>query len=488
MSSVAERVVGRKLLQTYGALGSLSAMSDQQVLRVVNALVERDRQLASRWDCDVPGCDGLPHEGWLHHHARAAQRPPSGEWSEWLMMTGRGWGKTRTAAEMVRKWAETPGLQIAVLAKSASLVREICFESPKSGLLAVIPAEEQVKYTAGGGPGGLALTLRNGTVIYGFSAEVPDNIRGWAFDKAWCDEYAAWPKRVAQETYDMLWFCLREAAAPQVVLSTTPKALAHIKKLVRKGQETPETVVITRGHTDENKENLSPVALRKIYGDYEGTRLGRQELAGQLLEDVEGALWQQWMLDGDGFRTSAPPLDRLVVGVDPAVTSEEGSDLTAMVVAGRNTRIGLYSPDLPEAFVLHAEQDRFTPQQAMLRAAELYRKFQADAVVIEANNGGEYLPTVMRMVAPDVPVRVVHATRDKRARAAPVASLYEQGRVHHSGPVQMMSPLEEQMLTYTGAPGEKSPDLLDAAVWAIWDLMLDAASGGVTVTDRRLQR
>ncbi|MFE0477486.1 terminase large subunit domain-containing protein [Streptomyces sp. NPDC058947] len=461
------------------ALPDAAAMSDAELHAEITALIEADAVSARRWACDRPACDGLPHSGWLHHHARATQRPPEGDWAAWMMLTGRGWGKTKSAAEAVRGWATTPGTMIAVVAKNATLVKEICFESPKSGLLAVIPPEDVRRYSPGNGL--TTLRLKNGSAIYGFGAETPDNLRGFAFDKGWLDEYAAWNRHTAQSVYDMLWFCLREAPSPQVVISTTPKPLPHVKRLVERGRRPGSTVVLTTGRTEDNRANLSPAALAELDSEYGGTRLGRQELDGVLLEDVEGALWKQWMFEVEGFRlarTAVPPLDRLVVAVDPAVTTTDSADLTAFTVAGRSYPLEqMYGDRRPRGYVLHAEQDRHTPTAAMRRAAALYHEHQADCVVIEANNGGDYLPALLAEVDPTVPCRVVHATRAKRARAAPVAMLYEQSRISHAGAPRTFAVLEEQMTTYVGASEaeEKSPDLLDSCVWALTDLFLDAA-------------
>lgn len=258
-------------------------MSLDQLKAEATALMRADELSARRWACERPGCDGLPHRGWLHHHARAAQRQPLWLWTVWMLLTGRGWGKSRTAAEAVRDWAKTPGLQIAVVAKNATLVRDICFDSPKSGLLSVFPPEEVAKYNSSLGE--TTLRLKNGTLIRGFGAETPDNLRGWAFDKAWCDEYAAWSRHTAQEVYDMLWFCLREADTPQVVISTTPKPLPHVKRLVERGRAQekrareggePPRVVLTRGHMRENDANLSAAARAELEEEYAGTRLGRR--------------------------------------------------------------------------------------------------------------------------------------------------------------------------------------------------------------------
>ncbi|MEV0735477.1 terminase family protein [Streptomyces sp. NPDC050549] len=467
-------------------------MSDAELQAEVSALIEADATSARRWACDRPTCDGLPHTGWLHHHARATQRLPEGSWAAWMMLTGRGWGKTKSAAEAVRAWTATPGTMIAVVAKNATLVKEICFESPKSGLLAVIPPEDIRRYSPGNGL--TTLRLKNGSAIYGFGAETPDNLRGFAFDKGWLDEYAAWNRHTAQSVYDMLWFCLREAPSPQVVISTTPKPLPHVKRLVERGRRPGSTVVLTTGPTEDNRANLSPAALAELDSEYGGTRLGRQELDGVLLEDVEGALWKQWMFEVEGFRVArhaVPPLERLVVAVDPAVTTTDSADFTAFTVAGRSYPLEqMYGDRRPRGYVLHAEQDHYTPTAAMRRAAALYHEHQADCVVIEANNGGEYLPALLTEVDPTVQWLIVHATRNKRARAAPVAMLYEQSRISHVGSPRAFAALEEQMTTYVGASEheEKSPDLLDSCVWALTDLFLDNSVSGAPgeATDRRL--
>lgn len=488
------------------ALLPVNMMTDVELAAETEALIRADKDAMRRWACPDPNCDGLPHTGWLHLHARGSQHIPPWWWTEWVIMAGRGWGKTRTASETVRVWAQEPNLQIAVIAKKETLVREICFESPKSGLLSVIPKEEILSYART--PGAIRMRLRNGTTIWGFGAEVPDNLRGWAFDKAWCDEYAAWTRNTAQETYDMLWFCLREARHPQVIISTTPKPLKHVRALIEKRKLDAEAnigvpdykpdVVLVQGHMFENKANLSPAAMKQMEAKFAGTRQGRQELGGELLGDVEGALWKAWMFEVDEFRLAkgsprVPHLDRLVVAFDPAVTSTDDADMSAFVVAGRsNSFDATYRDGLPHGYALHAEQDRYTPRAAMKRLAALYHEFQADVVVIEANNGGEYLPAVLEMVDPTVPWKIVHASRGKRARATPVATLYEAARVHHVGTPKDFDEVEGQMLTYIGQgpDDEDSPDLLDALVWAFTDLLLDpveAAGGSGFYQDERLE-
>lgn len=470
----------------------IRVMSPTQRRQLARRLKDLKRRRARRWACTLEACNGDPHRGWLHRHARASQRPPAWRWTIWLMLTGRGWGKTRTAAELVREWAQKPNQHIAVVAKTATLCKEICFSSPKSGLLAVIPPEEIASYHSD--VSNLRLILKNGTIIRGFGAEVPDNLRGWAFDKGWADEYAAWNRYTAQSTMDMLWFCLREAEEPQVAISTTPKPLPHILKLTERHENQVARldeagllgrpgigprVAMTTGHMNDNRDNLSEVALEELTSSFSGTRLGDQELAGLVLSDIEGSLWKRWMFEVDDFRLDLNDViatDRLVVAVDPAATSTETADEVGFAVAGRGWwRDATYADDRPRGYVFHSEAQRMTPIQTMTRAAALYHQWKADAVVLEANNGGEYLSTVLRMVDPTVNYRIVNATRGKRARAAPAAALYEQARVHHVGPPKVFDKLETVMTTYVGAHEreEKSPDILDALVWALTDLFLD---------------
>lgn len=501
---------GRAKRAAIDALPDPALLSDDMLDAEIRQLLDADEKSRRRWACDRPGCDGMPHTGWLHKHARATQRRPSWVWTTWLLLTGRGWGKTRTASEAVREWAKKPGQFIAVVAKNETLVREICFESKKSGLLHVIPPEEIKSYSRSAG--NVHLVLKNGTIIRGFGGEVPDNLRGWAFDKAWADEYAAWNRHTAQAVMDMLWFCLREADVPQVIVSTTPKPLPHIIKLVRRnrtqvkrlheqaeayanGEEVPPPpegprVTITTGHTDENRANLSSDAVDELEDSYADTRLGDQELGGILLEDVEGALWNAWMFEIDRFRLpleDVPPIERMVVAVDPATTTTDTADESGIAVAGRGPfRDSTHADRRPRGYLFHSEAKKLTPMQTMRRAAELYHLWKADAVILEANNGGEYLSTVLSMIDPTVNWRIVHATRDKRARAAPVAGLYEQARVHHVGPAKAFDKIETTMTTYVGAKEseEKSPDILDAYVWAMTDLFLDPDAPGAITSHR----
>lgn len=514
---------GHAKRQALAALPPPDLMDLDHLDAEIRALIAADKESARRWACSRPGCNGLPHPGWLHKHARASQRLPEGDWDTWLMLTGRGWGKTRTAAEGVRKWwedSEKP-LHIAVVGKKDTLTKAINFEHRKSGLLRVIPERYIKHYNRS--IGDLYLELTNGTILRGFGANQPNNIRGFEFDKFWADEYAAWNRHTAQEVLDMLWFCLRESEEPQGIISTTPQPLPHVKVLVEEwreqtaaieagevdketGKPREELIRVTRGHTHDNKANLGGRALNRLGRRFDNTRQGKQELSGELLEDVEGALWSGAMFAWEGFRIPriyVPPIDRLVVAVDPATTSEEGADENGFTVAARSFPFGKEHRDpRPRGYVLHSESFRATPYQTMRHAADLYHLWKADAVVLEANNGGEYLSTVLQMVDPTVNFRIVHASRGqgvgggganaKRARATPVAGLYEQARIHHVGEAKDFDALETVMTTYVGAKEsvEKSPDILDSLVWALWDLFLDASAASgkrVQTSDQRLQ-
>jgi phage terminase large subunit-like protein len=509
--AVAGPVKGRQKVKTLASLGDLDLYDADQLLLEQMAITEALDHLERRWSCTRPGCNGRPHgRDWTHRHARASQRKPTGKWTTWLMLTGRGWGKTRTAAEAVREWVNESDkpLNIAVIGKKETLVREVCFQHRRSGLLAVFPEDEIEKYDKS--IGSVTLTLKNGSVIRGFGANEPDNFRGYEFDKVWGDEYAAWNRHVAQESLDTIWFCLRESANPQIILSTTPKPLPHIKKLIREhedelaeieeevaagGEHREPTIRVTRGKMSDNRDNLSDVAGQVLDRAFANTRMGAQELDGDLLEDVEGALWASYLFEEEGFRIprrEVVDLERIVIGVDPAVTSGDTADENGICVAGRSFPHGTKHDDpRPRGFVLHSEARRSTPRQTMQRVADLYHAYKADQVILEANNGGEYLATVLEMVDPTVSWRIISATRDKRARAAPVAALYEQGRIHHAGPAKDYDKLETSMTTYVGEAEskEKSPDILDAAVWALTDLFLDMpkAVRHARPRDRRLK-
>ena len=420
-----------------------------ELLRQAKALLERQAELEDRWNCGDPLCDGLPHPGWTHHHARGTQHEPD-TYETWLVKTGRGWGKTRVGSETVKSWARFKPVHVAVIGKTDRDVRNICFEGP-SGLLNVIRDKYVADYKRT--TGDTSLTLANGSVFRAFSAERPESLRGYAFDGGWCDEYGAWTPMSALDTWDNLWFALRGARFPHVLVTTTPRGLEHVRHVVALAD------VVTHGHTDENIANLSRAAVAVLERRYGGTRLGRQELSGELIEEIEGALWT-WGQIEDNRVEAAPDLWRIVVAIDPATTTT--GDLTGIVVAG----IG-GDRTMPHLYVLEDASGHYTPDGWARRAADLHDKWLADCIVGEVNQGGDMVASVLRQVAPHIVFHSVHATRGKHVRAEPIHALYEQGRGHHVG---NFAELEDQQTTWT-VDSRESPDRIDALVWAGTDLL-----------------
>lgn len=379
--------------------------------------------------------------------ARPEQLTPPGTWNVWLILAGRGWGKTRTGAEDLADYARrNPGTRLAVVAPTIADARDTCIEG-ESGLLAVLGHEAVEAWNRSLGE----LRLTNGTRIKTFSADEPDRLRGPQHHRAWCDEVAAWRY---PEAWDQLMFGLRLGQHPQVVATTTPKPVRLIRGLVAR-----EDVVVQRGATFDNAANLSPAALAQLEARYVGTTMGRQELYGELLEQIPGALWTRDMIERSRV-ASAPQLQRIVVAVDPAVTSGEEADETGIVV------VGLAGDQL---YVLDDASGRYAPEAWARRVIELRNEWEADRVVAEVNQGGDLVQSVLRAVDRNVPLRMVRAARGKRARAEPVSALYEQGKVHHVGGFDV---LEDQLCTWAGDT-LSSPDRLDALVWGITELALN---------------
>ncbi len=420
------------------------------------------------WWCDQPDCDGKPHEGWPLKHARTNQRPPLGDWLVHLILAGRGFGKTRSGAEWAKQQAiQLPGSRGALIAATWADGRDTMVEG-ESGLLAVLPPSAL--------RGGSAATawnrslgevyLANGSRLKVFTSEKPGRLRGPQHHYAWGDEPAEWqdaPDGTAKDTtWSNLMFGLRLGPHPRVVLTGTPKPVQLVKELLfvkgdRRQGRRPD-VHLTTGSTYDNLDNLAPTFREQILAQYEGTRIGRQELQAELLEDVEGALWQLTRIE-ELRVASAPELVRVVVAIDPAVTSGEDSDETGIVVAAR----GLDG----HGYVLADRSGRFTPKGWAERAVLALDDHKGDRVVAEANNGGDMVEATLRTVRATVPFLKVTATRGKRIRAEPIAALYEQGRVHHVGSFDQ---LEDQMCSWLPDSGE-SPDRMDALVWALSELM-----------------
>jgi len=317
----------------------------------------------------------------------------------------------------------------------------------ESGLLGVFPPEKRPVYE----PSKRRITFHNGAIATTFSADEPDRLRGPNHDLAWCDELAVWRY---PEAWDMLNFGLRIGDNPRVVVTTTPKPTSLIKSLIKR----PD-VHTTRGSTFDNAANLASAFLDEVTARYEGTRLGRQELHAEILDDVEGALWNRDMLDG-GRVTEVPYLKRIVVAIDPAISSNTDSAETGIVAVGVDER--------NHGYVLEDRSTRGTPNEWASQAVALYHTLKADRIIAESNQGGDMVKHTLATVDGNVPIRLVHASRGKRTRAEPVASLYEQGKIHHVG---SFNQLEDQLCSWV--PGESSsPDRLDALVWGFTELLV----------------
>lgn len=396
--------------------------------------------------------------------ARDDQLPPAAgtagkDWRVWLILGGRGAGKTRAGAEWVRAkalglapLAERPAERIALVGETIADVRRVMIEGV-SGLLSVHSEDERPRFEVSKGQ----LVWPNGTVAEIFSAESPDGLRGPQFAAAWCDELCKW--RHAEATWDMLQFALRLGVQPQAVVTTTPRPLPLLKAIMADG-----ATVTTRAATADNADNLAPSFVAEMQRRYEGTALGRQELFGEVLEELSGGLWRRDWID-DQRLAEAPKLRSVVVAVDPPVTATVASDACGIVVAGLAEDGRVYVVD---DRTLQGREPNVWARA--VRAA--YDDHQADRVVAEVNQGGDLVVTLLRQIDRAMPVRTVRATRGKWLRAEPVAALYAEGRVVHAG---RFVALEEQMCAF-GADGRasgRSPDRLDALVWAVTDLLID---------------
>lgn len=383
-------------------------------------------------------------------------------------MAGRGWGKTRTGAEwLTERILSTPkapdgtGTQWAIIAPRFSDTKTVCVEGPSGLLMALknrgLVNEKDFTYNKSS----YKITFSDGQIVHMFGADSPDSGRGLNLSGAWLDELAAWP--YPYETWtEGLAPALRIGERPRVVVTTTPKPIKLLRDWISREDG---SVYITRGSTFDNSKNLSQTALDELRARYQGTRTGRQELYGELLEQAEGALWQRhWIEDNRITPDKCPPLYRIVVAIDPAVTSGEDSDETGIVTAGASTDGRFY--------VLSDDTLRATPNEWGKRAIDAFRKWKADRIVAETNNGGDMVVMVLQQVDRNAPVTKVHATRGKRVRAEPISALYEQYRVHHVGAFPQ---LEDQMVMWTPEVGE-SPDRLDALVWALTELKDGAVS------------
>ena len=384
--------------------------------------------------------------------ARKKQLIPDGDWRRWLILSGRGWGKTRVGAETVRHLVETgQAKRIGLIAPIASDARDVMIEG-ESGILSVCPPWDMPIYE----PSKRRLTWKNGAIATAFSADIPERLRGHQTDFIWMDELASW--RYYEETYDMAMFGLRLGANPRAIITTTPKPIKIVKDLV-----TDASTVVTTGTTYENKKNLAQAFIDVIIQKYEGTRLGQQEIYGDILSDIEGALWNRAMLEELRIKKSdTPNCRRIVVAIDPATTHGAESSETGIIVAGLG--------EDGHGYVLDDLSGKYSPDGWAKVAVEAYERYKADRIVAEANQGGDMVEYVIRTLNSKVAYKKVHASKGKHTRAEPISALYEQKKVHHLG---FFSDLEEQMCTWVSDSGQASPDRVDALVWAFTELMLN---------------
>jgi phage terminase large subunit-like protein len=380
--------------------------------------------------------------------ARPAQLEPEGDWRTWLALAGRGFGKTEIGAQWIRKRVIEGARMIALVAETQKDLEEVMI--PR--LLKVTPDSEapDVRYKP------VRIRWPNGAIAYGYNGTEPDQLRGPEFDTAWVDELAKYSK--ARETWDMLQFTMRRGT-PRMLVTTTPRPIPIIKDIMSK----PATVV-TRGKTIDNADNLAPEFMEDIMSKYVGTRLGRQELDGEIVDDVPGALWTREMLDRNRL-TEAPEMARVVIGVDPSGTdgSDDEGDPVGIVAAGRGID--------GRGYLLGDYTCKLSPDGWGRRAVTAYHQNEADRLVAERNFGGAMVKAVIKTADASVAYKEVVASRGKVARAEPVAALFEQGRVSVIG---SLAELEDEMclMTSHGFVGEGSPNRVDAAVWALTEVML----------------
>lgn len=380
---------------------------------------------------------------------RSSQIQPEGDWRTWLFMAGRGAGKTFSGANWCHDRVQhEESKRLVIAAPTASDVRDIIVDGV-SGLIETAHKRNiDVQYEPS--KRRLSWVDYKATAIL-FSADEPERARGLQGDTLWFDEIGA--ARRANEAWTQLMLGLRLGDNPRALATTTPRPTELIKRLLK----LPSTVV-TRGKTTDNKDNLADSFLEEVYNQYGGTRLGRQELDGELLEDVVGALWQFAMFERPDFRIESPPqLKRIVVAVDPNASNNENSDEMGVIVCGE-TMEGTF-------IVLEDRTLKASPEARAKAVVDTYHRWRADLVVLEVNNGGDWIPALINSVDKSVACKSVHASRGKLTRAEPISILYEQGKVQHLG---VLGQLEDELLQWT--PGVKSPNRLDALVWGLTEL------------------
>jgi predicted phage terminase large subunit-like protein len=381
-------------------------------------------------------------------NARKKQIAPQGNWTNWLILAGRGFGKTRTGAEWIRERVEN-GLakRIAIIGKTPADVRDVMIEG-ESGIISISPPWNKPDYQ----PSRRRIIWPNGSVAHIFSSYEPDQLRGPQFDTAWCDELASW--EYIEETWDNLMFGLRLGEKPQVCITTTPRSLQLLKNI-----RDLENTIVTTGSSYENKKNLNANFFTAILSKYKNTRLGMQEIYAEILEESEGALWKREWFEDSRLESYPTELERIVIAIDPAVTATKTSDETGIIVAGKDIDGNYY--------IINDSSGRYSPKEWADLVISLFDRYTADIVVAETNNGGQLVEHTLRTQSDDIPFKSVHASRGKRTRAEPIAALYEQKKVFHCG---VFTSLEDQLCNWEALSGDPSPDRLDAMVWALTEL------------------
>lgn len=404
--------------------------------------------------------------------AHPGQIPPEDKaWFCYLMRSGRGGGKTRAGSEWILKRVRQGYRHIALIGQTAADIRDTMVELGPSSIMKVARPEERPVYE----PSKRRLTFPNGAIATTFTGEEPDQLRGPAHDSVWIDELAKF--KYPEETWDNMEMGLRLGDNPQVFCTTTPRPIPIIKRLVKD----PTTIDI-RFSTSQNAENLSPIFLKRIQERYAGTRLGRQELEGEVLEDNPNAKWSHELIEAQrlGQNDKIPPFIRVVVGVDPAVSDPKETE-------NKSAETGIIAAGISAAGHGYLLEDASLAGSAVEWARAVVKSFhnnKGDRVVGEINNGGYLVEVNLRTVDRNIPFSTVHASRGKEIRAEPVSSLYEQGKIHHIGTFPQ---LEDQMCEWE--PGQKSPDRMDAMVWAFWDLFRlekTNAGGHIRATGRTI--
>jgi phage terminase large subunit-like protein len=407
--------------------------------------------------CHDPACNGMPHDRWEWNHARADQRPPTDpDWLVWLLKSGRGSGKTRTGTEMTHRVIEKVP-RIALIGATGADVRDIMLEG-ESGILNVYPPGKKPVHE----PSKRRVTFHNGAVATLFSAEEPDRLRGPEHYWAWCDEAAHWA--LVQQVWDNLLFGLRLGAKPRIVVTTTPKPRPWLKALMK-----DPTTRMSVASTYDNLANLSSVYRDIIIPKYEGTRLGRQELNAEVLEDVEGALWNWDMIESLRFTDAPEHMDRIVVAVDPAGSKKKKNDETGIVVVGRSG---------DHFYVLADRSGHYSPNGWARAVMAAYDEFSADAVIAETNFGGEMVTSNLRAADSFPRIQEVNAKRGKALRAEPVVGQYERKLVHH--PHDGLPELESQMTEWVPYEDTDSPDRVDALVYGVTHLAKGLLPAGIS--------